>query len=1583
MPTFDEMFDEIEGKRGPAAPGTGTMTFDQMFDEIEGKQPTVAAPKPAVAPVAAPKAAPAPVAVPEQPQVVGPELARVLAWEQERDVEWETKLQARKLALEAGGGVVNIPWDFARGAVGGAINLAATQLKGLENFGYRVARNIWYPTTLMAESAPLPPELKLQGVKMAYRGIEESGVMPGDAERAALHAYARGMEQYLAEHPSLTPDSLAGQIGAGMPYVAEMIGIGAVTGGTGVAFAGFITESQSIYEDTYKKLKATGTDETEARLLAQQSADVGGLINTAIELAEIGQTVRFIKGKKVLLLNRAKKIAASKLRKAGEYTKEMLVLAAANAIEEAGQQLSSEGVPYMLAGAEIEGGAAGLANRMMQSAKVGAGVAALTGVGGRAIKGAVAGKKAPAQPTVPSPQPAEPVTPLTMTPTIEPGTAVTERPPWRAEEAQPEALPETPAKPVDAETEAEAGPAMEAAPEVEPQAEAPAAEAAPQGKQAWEMTDEEYEKELGQFDNEQARMKLSLQKQWAASKHPSLDKFEAGELNKMGVPQGDWDRSQRLRYLTLVGYSRDILTPLLEDAAWAEYAAGAQEAIEKYGKQETPTTASLQQAADVAPEQELMGAGIQLPGIRRPARQGVVPQPVQVPDTAVEQAMQAASGVQRQTVLAKIKEVAVSALHKATRPQENIPRTGKFAAANEFFRLLKNIPAQVSDDSARRIAAVVDPLSPQELQLFERVVITRNMVAALDNGEPLRFRFQSRQQVEAYKAQLETLLGKSPNVQKALENQHVVRSEMLQELVKYDILPKTVLDNVDTYFHQQVLSKLQADRLVGASSARRIKRAAQQARVTGPESLGAEYDYNTSYVEAEWTWMAELSAELEKEKSLRALDKQYGIKDQLQAEAKAAGAKDWREMLRNHPDHAIWQPKPGNVFYRANTIPEQVAEYLLQNPEQWTDINSNDLGKVLALGQKNREFVLPENIVKELDNLSKPKPSGAVSALAQEAMRGWKVWTLFWPKRAVSYMLRNVTGDFDPVAGAAPGVVKYVPKATPELWRFARGNLSLSPDMKRARDLGVVSSGMTTVEIPDLKDLKVFSRFYDARASGNENLAAQYFKTVKGYNEFRENVLRYSSYLYYLDKLKTGKLANYGGANKAVVDALAEDMGNEVAAAHLARNLMGDYGDRTVFGNWMRLNMMPFFSWTEINLHRYPRMFFNAAIEGKLRGGTNKAAVAALGTLATARLAMLYTALYSLNRLFFPEDDDKLSDDDRASLHITLGHNADGSVRVFRNVGALSDFTEWFGINTMASLYPKYANGQISTGEMLKEAGKAPLNKLAFGLRPEIGAALSLAGISLYPDAFNPRSIDTAEGLTSTFGLRDEYIEVAGRIGGTGKRARPHYAQRWFVGVVQPAENALSATYDLRETFLKKEGRPRPVMMGESSIKAMRQAVSHGDYDAFLEARKAYLESGKTYRNWRAALSAIDPIGNSLNAEDEKKFIAWLSEDQRSKVDMARDYARGLEVEMWKWWQRAGAAGEADTLKGTDAEIAAKAAKLYTATGEYRTVSLELRGEKRQAARAEQAEARKWLAERGIGRPVALRAMRKAAAARK
>ena len=995
------------------------------------------------------------------------------------------------------------------------------------------------------------------------------------------------------------------------------------------------------------------------------------------------------------------------------------------------------------------------------------------------------------------------------------------------------------------------------------------------------------------------------------------------------------------------------------------------------------TTASLQQAADVEPEQEMLGAGIQLPGMRRPARQGPVPQSVQVPDTAVERAMQAASGVQRQTVLAKIKETAVSAFHKATRPQENIPRTGKFAAANEFFRLLKNIWAQVTDDSARRIATVVDPLSPQELQVFERLMLARNMVAALDRGEPLRLRFQSRQQVEAYKAQLEALLDKAPNVQKALDNQHVVRSELLQELVEYKILPKSVLDNVDTYVHQQVLSKMQADRLVGASSARRITRAAQRARVTGPESLGAEYDYNTSYIESEWTWMAELSAELEKEKMLRTLDGQYGIKSQLKAEAKAAGVKDWREMLRNHPDHAIWQPKPGNAFYRANTIPEQVAEYLLQNPEEWAGINSKDLGAVVALGQKNREFVLPENIVKELDNLSKPTPSGAVSALAQEAMRGWKVWTLFWPKRAVSYMLRNVTGDFDPVAGAAPGVVKYVPKATPELWRFARGNLSLSPDMKRARDLGVVSSGMTTVEIPDLKDLKVFSRFYDARASGNENIAAQYFKTVKGYNEFRENVLRYSSYLYYLDKLKAGTLVNYGGANKTVVDALAKDMGKEVAAAHLARNLLGDYGDRTVFGNWMRLNMMPFFSWMEINLHRYPRMFFNAAIEGKLRGGSNKAAVAALGTLATVRIAMLYATLYCLNRLFFPEDDDKLSDDDRASLHITLGHNADGSVRVFRNVGALSDFTEWFGINTMASLYPKYANGQISTGEMLKEAAKSPVNKLAFGLRPEYGAALSLAGISLYPDAFNPRRIDTAEGLVSTFGLRDEYIEAAGRIGGTGKRARPHYAQRWFVGVVEPAENALSATYDLRETFLKKEGRPRPVIMGESSIKAMRQSVSRGDYDTFVEARKAYLKSGKTYRNWRAALSAIDPIGNSLNAEDEKKFIAWLSEDQRSKVDIARDYARGLEVEMWKWWQRAAETDEPAAKYqmevATDAEISARAAKLYAPSGEMKEVSPILTYTKRKARRAEQEEARQWLHARGIGRFRAVAAMRQTA----
>lgn len=881
-----------------------------------------------------------------------------------------------------------------------------------------------------------------------------------------------------------------------------------------------------------------------------------------------------------------------------------------------------------------------------------------------------------------------------------------------------------------------------------------------------------------------------------------------------------------------------------------------------------------------------------------------IPGPIQADIPEVEQRMQNARGVERESIFNKIKDVAESAWHKVTRAQEHIPNTPKFAVANETFRLLKAIPESAKDQVNRNVAAIIDPMGPNQLRLFERSLMTDNMIASLERGEPLRFGFGSRQEVEAYKAKLDKLVAETPEVQRALETRRKVAEEIVREQVEHGLLPEEALQKTAEYYHQQVLSYLDAPEAGRAGkSLRRNRKTYQGKRVKDIDSLPEEFDYNTSYIEAETSWMADAAVNVAKEKALRTIASKYDIMPQLRTESKVRDI-ELDQLIRDKKDYAIWQPEPGNVFYRAATIPEKIAEQLQMDIVKEIGITKEMLGKVLAMGGKRQEMFLPKEIVDQLNAAEKPKPVGKVAGAAQALMRGWKVWTLLNPKRALGYMIRNVTGDIDPLIAGAPEALKNVPRAIKELDRYYRGQrLSLSSDLKKARDLGVISSGLTAEEIPDVKDLAVFRRFYKSRISP-ASIPANYFEIVKNFNEFRESTLRYATYLHYKDALQSGTLNHYGGAKKGIVEALKRDMGIDVAAAHVSRKTMGDYGDVSVAGDWVRKNAIPFYSWMEVNATRYPKIIVNAAKAGDFKSGA--AAAAAVSAAALLRVGALYATLWAWNNLVRPDEEEDLGNYDRANPHINLGRTPDGSVRVMRNVGAVGDLLEWFGLNTLASLWPQYQAGQITATDLLAEMAKDPLNKVVGGIRPDVkGVAEVLSGQSYFPDATNPRSVERGEAAAGVFGLVDEYKAAKGKLTGSGERARPNYLARAMVGVVDPKRNALNDTYDLREKFLKKEGHESPNFKGTSAFKNIREAAMAQDYNAFKAALKAYYDSGKGYDNFKKSLNYLDPIAQRLNADDELKFEKFLTANQRKRVAVARQYAQDLKVTLWAWAKKA------------------------------------------------------------------------------
>lgn len=1045
---------------------------------------------------------------------------------------------------------------------------------------------------------------------------------------------------------------------------------------------------------------------------------------------------------------------------------------------------------------------------------------------------------------------------------------------------------------------------------------------------------------------------------------------------------------------------------------------------------ESASQRAQREAEEARPDVEARGFGFgggRVKGER--VRTDEIPEAMRAPPEQ-EQRLEAARGYQTASLRDRISET-IGHVKGVLRAQEHIPETAEFAADNEFFRLMKVVPNKAQDEAIRTTAAIVDPLGTNQLRLFERLAVMENLSASVALGQPLRFGFQSQEDVDAYRDRLRDIASGVPEVQKAIDSRKKIVRETVDQLVEYDLLPKEALDNVETYYHQQVHFYMMAHGLRTGGRPGKKKRSFQKHRILAEELADDEMDYNTSYIEAESSWLTDALIEIEKERLFRDLMERRDIRPKLKEQAKrtnfenVVGGKEvasridtilgelaesrasedsqdsaerarrktlieeleridpthpyrqqvakmsawfkkehgleggeetdedgdsgfwrlvkeeantgdvpalslfkaireredfiretlgsryqtWETLADKMEDVDVFQPEPGNVFYRAYTLPERIVEQLHANIIETAELTKEDLRAVLVLGGPRAQYVVPTELANQLNASKKVDAPHGLAALSDAAMKGWKVWTLLNPKRAVSYNLRNLTGDVDPVVAADPSLLKNSGLAMQELRDYHGDKLQISEALRAARDFGVVDSGFAAEEVPEISELPVFRRFMgEVGKTGHPlNPVRAYFDTVKKYTQFRENVMRYSAFLGYREQLRQGRVKHYGGSKKSVVDAIKREMGVDAAAAHLARNLLGDYGNISVAGNWIRRRLAPFWSFQEINLKRVPRLVVNAWESGGTMRTAGALSASAGRAILMSRIAWMYAALWIWNHLIQGGDEEEeLTGFDRATPHVTLGRNPDGSIRVFRRVGALGDFLEWFGINEALAMWPKYQAGQVSLGDVLWEMAFATPEKAINSMRPDLKALYEVpTGTSLFPEPFQPRSVRRGEAVSGIFGLQDEYQWAKGWALKDGSTARPHYWQRMIMGVVDPRQSALSEMYDLRSDFLKQKGKEEAGTFPVSRYKEARDAAMSEDYGAFVDWKEGFVEENgdKAKEKFKDWLRTIDPIASRLNDKDEQEFEEkFLTSEQRERMTVARNYAGELRDTLISWW---------------------------------------------------------------------------------
>jgi N12 class adenine-specific DNA methylase/2'-5' RNA ligase len=606
--------------------------------------------------------------------------------------------------------------------------------------------------------------------------------------------------------------------------------------------------------------------------------------------------------------------------------------------------------------------------------------------------------------------------------------------------------------------------------------------------------------------------------------------------------------------------------------------------------------------------------------------------------------------------------------------------------------------------------------------------------------------------------------------------------------------------------------------------------------------------------------------------------------------------KTWQDLV---PDtHAIWQPEKGNLFFMASTVEEKALAQVLAGDRA---LESSDVKNQMVFGGKKAQWVMPKEVVQTLEGMTSLPSADPVEDLWVLAQNTWKQWVLLNPTRAVVYNFNNMSGDLDIALAYDPRILKKFKQAAADLWRFQvthKASPALKADLLKAIKLGVVDSGLTITEIPDINKAGAFR----ALVEEDQNILARgvqsYWDGIKNFTSWRENILRLAAFRHFKEN------GGYGASNPDQINAIKD---SDERAAKLARELIGDYGNVSVAGQWIRRHLIPFYSWIEINAPRYAQLLKNTARETGSKGKSGRVRFGAVTAKKVALLLLKAHALLALitlwNHLRFPEEEKELRREGRKP-HIILGRAPDGSIRTLKFQGALADALEWFGFDDWPSDVADLLSGRKDWKDEVAETVKAPAERVVNSLEPFSKSVFELAtGRQLYPHFFK-------EG--SSFGLasrpirdRKEYVARVFSLGAlynrvTGKPVRPFGSdpvwgalESFLVYRTDPGE---AAYWEIRGRLAEwQEAHGRAQESGgepterQNALYYFKQASKWGDDDAAKKWLDKYRELGGTDKGLKASIRVAHPLG-SLARKDWDEFAKGLTPEEKIMLRQSIDW---------------------------------------------------------------------------------------------
>jgi hypothetical protein len=819
-----------------------------------------------------------------------------------------------------------------------------------------------------------------------------------------------------------------------------------------------------------------------------------------------------------------------------------------------------------------------------------------------------------------------------------------------------------------------------------------------------------------------------------------------------------------------------------------------------------------------------------------------------------------------------------------------------------------------SGDYGQKIAAdmlhdVVRGLDAKRYSVFRRMVVLPDLInymKVLEKNEKLAgnpvMGFNNAQEAEEFFNHYKGIAARDQKIMAALKRRKDMMTKWRQLMVDNKILPQHVLDAKHAdYFRHQVLAWMGAKAigqepsiLLGTQgeSVRLRKAGWQKAR------KGSLHSYNTEYLQSEFEVLAQGIQQLEAKAALDHI-KQYDMFKQLLADYKKQlepgvepSEKDFK-LFAKERGYSDWQPVKGNYLHKAWTLTDKALERVKAGVQ---DLSKSERGlkRETVQGQPLPSWYLPTDVVKQLDELTPPQDDSALAKATSKTLSYWKQWVLFNPLRLTKYVLNNTSGDLDIAIAYDPKILKFAKDAAVDLFHWTKDRTKLSDAKKIELDNAfkqrVIDSGVTSEEIGNvarLNEAQMFKFLDDTTQSLYKKFGRNtkdYMKFVQKWANYRENILRLAAYRYFQEKVNSGQRV-YGASRRKEIDNITN---KDDKAAKLARELIGDYGNISKSGQWIRKHMIPFWSWLEINAPRYVRMFQNAPYEaeGKLLGSVGR-----LGTMKFASLGvkagMLFFAINMFNKIFWPDEDEELNKTGRQQLHIILGRREDGSIRTLRFQGALSDALSWIGMDNFGQDFTDIVAGRKSLTRQLKEMAIAPVQKVGLGIRPIERTISEMAlGKTLYPDVTNPRPIrDKWEHFFKSVSMDIPYRYAVGKpTRGVGTDTEYTVFYR-----ADPGESAYYKTMQKARDFLKEHNVDLPSAAPTDRSNALyyyKQAKKFGDAKAAEYWKQKFQELGGKGQDVLMSIKKSHPIA-FVPLKYRGPFLSTLDKEEMDVYNMA------------------------------------------------------------------------------------------------